>query len=117
MEFSPELPATWTDREWLAFLLLLAAEVDGVIHAREMRLLHVELGREAVDRMHAVHAAYPQEKRDLMLKESLPFRLPSPKSRQKVQQVLRKLVMADGEYSREEQQLIKRVTNWLRTQN
>lgn len=114
MEFDAQKPESWSDQEWLTFLLLNAADADGVQHARELRLLRMELGPETVARMFTVHEGMPPEKRAEVLEKSLPVRLPDQASRAKVQQVLRRIVMADGEYSSEEQSWLKRVSDWLR---
>jgi uncharacterized tellurite resistance protein B-like protein len=106
--------AHWSDREWLAFLLIASADADGVEDIHEMRFIRVGLGGKLTDRMHAIFAEMSPEDRENALRESLPQRLQGRKEREKVQKLLQKMVLADGEYGPEEQALVRRISNWLR---
>lgn len=113
MDNSPS-PLEWSDREWLAFLLLAAAGADQNIDRSELRFARQGLGKKTVDKMRAQYQAMDEETRNNLLQESLPQRLPTLQSRQKVQKLLQQLVLADGEYGPEEQALVKKISGWLR---
>lgn len=107
-------PLQWSDREWLAFLLIAAADADDDHDIHELRFARVGLGKGTVDAMTERYMAMGEEARNQILRESLPQRLPTLKSREKVQKLLRQMVLADGEYGPEEQALVKRISGWLR---
>jgi hypothetical protein len=113
MEISHE-PGTWTLREWLAFLLLAAATADGQRARVEMRYLRVELGNEAVDSMIQLLDGITVEERDHILRASLPLFLRMPRAREKLQQLLRDIFLADGVYGGEEQALTRKIGDWIR---
>ncbi|MEM0995665.1 MAG: hypothetical protein AAGN35_01235 [Bacteroidota bacterium] len=104
----------WNEREWLAFLLLCAAEADGIEDVREMRLLRVNFGSELIDRMRDHYQGMRPEARTALLRDTLPMRLRERPAREKVQRLLRQVVMADGDYRPEEQALVHRISQWLR---
>jgi uncharacterized tellurite resistance protein B-like protein len=107
-------PLQWSEREWLAFLLIAAADSDGDQDVHEMRFARVGLGNSVVDGMKQQFEGMSPESRDKVLQETLPERLSSLKSREKVQKLLKTMVLADGEYGPQEQALVKRISGWLR---
>ena len=113
MELSHD-PHEWSLRQWLTFLLLTAASVDGAQAKGEMRYLFVELGKETLETMLAFHKGLSPAESDRILKESLPLFLQRPGSREKLQRLLRDIFMADGEYGVEEQVLTKKIGDLIR---
>jgi uncharacterized tellurite resistance protein B-like protein len=113
MDFMPA-PDSWTPRQWLTFLLLMAADADGQLEVHEMRHLRVAMGNETVDAMKAWLLGLSGPSRDQILRETLPHFVQSVKSREKLQRMLRDMFMADGEYGPAEQAVTKKIGDWLR---
>lgn len=107
-------PSAWTLREWLAFLLLAAASADGRREHVEMRILHVELGADTVDRMANMLDGLDSAQQDALIKESLPHFLQKRGSREKLQRLLRDIFLADGVYEAGEQAMTRRISDWIR---
>ncbi len=116
MEMSHD-PHEWSLRQWLVFLLLTAASVDGKRAHNELRYLSVELGKETLDAMVAFLDRLDASESERILQESLPIFLRRPNSREKLQRLLRDVFMADGEYAAEEQVLTKKIGDWIRAAN
>lgn len=110
-------PHEWSLRQWLTFLLLTAASVDGNRAHNEMRYLSVELGKDTLESMVAFLETLALGESDRILEESLPIFLRRPGSREKLQRLLRDVFMADGEYGAEEQALTKKIGDWIRAAN
>lgn len=110
-------PHQWTLREWLAYMLLAAADVDKRRAVMEMRYVRVELGNEVVDKMLALQAELSEAEHDRILREALPIFLGKRDARAKLQRLLRDIFLADGEYGPEEQALTRKIGDWIRNAN
>jgi uncharacterized tellurite resistance protein B-like protein len=109
-----ESPKEWTLRQWLAFLLLMAADADGQRAHVELRYLRVELGNEAVDAMLLWMADLSDAEKEAVLQEGLPALVQQQGAREKLQLILRDLFLADGEYGPAEQAMTRRIGDWIR---
>jgi uncharacterized tellurite resistance protein B-like protein len=107
-------PQQWSLRQWLAFLLLTAAEVDGLRARMEMRYIRVELGNDVVDAMLAQMNAWMPAERESILHNSLHHFVQTQGAREKLQQMLRHIFIADGEYGPAEQAMTQQIGAWLR---
>ncbi len=110
-------PSDWSEKQWIAFLLLSAIDADGKRHSREMRFLRVQVGEETVSQMIEFVEALPKEERAKILKESLPQSLKTEAVRSRVQKLLAKIFMADGNYGADEQAMTKQIGDWIRGEN
>ena len=110
-------PESWSDKTWLGFLLLAAADADGHLHRGETRYIRAGIGSETMDSIMEVYAQMSGEDREAIIRDQLPKRLQSQKARAKLQKLLRDIFMADGEYGPEEQAMTKRIGNWIRGTN
>lgn len=111
---NPMDPQLWTQRQWLAFLLLMAAGAEGGRAHVETRPIRVGLGNEVVDQMVACVDALSPEEQDRVLRESLPHFVQRQGAREKLQRLLRDLFMADGEYGPAEQAMTRKIGDWIR---
>lgn len=111
---NPHDPGLWTQRQWLAFLLMMAADADGHRDTVEMRPIRVGLGNEVVDAMLAWQKGLSSEARDAILRDSLSRFVQQRGAREKLQRLLRDTFMADGEYGVAEQAMTRKIGDWIR---
>ncbi len=111
---NPHDPALWTQRQWLAFLLMIAADADGQMDASEMRPINVGLGNEVVASMLDWVQGLSNAEREGILRDSLAQFVQQRGAREKLQRLLRDTFMADGEYSTAEQALTRKIGDWIR---
>ena len=107
-------PKTWTEKEWLSFLLLAAIDADGKRHPREMRYLQHQVGEEALEAVSVWMKTLDEAEKTRLLRESLPIFVKGQSDRERLQKMLRDVFLADGEYGAEEQAVTKKIGDWLR---
>lgn len=116
MAENPEIssPSEWSEQQLLAFLLIHAADADGEIHKLERRLISNGLGKDIYTAMLNEYRDMNAEQRTARLETLKSAHLQSQDSRIRLQSLLKRVFLADGEYSPSEQALTARISDWLR---
>lgn len=106
--------STWTEKEWLCYLLLSAIDADGNRHPRELRYLRLHAGEEVLGNVQELYDSLREEERADLLKKGIGIFLLTKAARAEVQKQLRDIFLADGEYGQEEQEMTQKIGNWIR---